>query len=381
MIQNKIVICGGGIMGASAAYFLTLRGIRDITVIERTAIGSSASGKAGGFLAKNWGNKVTSPMHVASFNLHVELAKTLGVESFRTIETLGCGPSKKKFLKASWLKAGGELMDKMENTAQVDPFELTTKLMDAAKEKGANVIIGKYVQGPVFSENGKKIIGVRLSDNSVIDCDTLILTMGAWTTIASHWFNLPIPIDGIKSTSIVYKQVLETTSQPFALFCEEDKNDCHLEVYPRINGEVYVCGLGGSDIVQGERLEKGGDCESPEKVLADPVRVSKALESLSAITPVLSNKPDISQACLRPCSPDALPIMGQMPGHEGAYICAAHNCWGILWAPISGLAMSELIIDGKSFCLNLTPYSVERFMPAEKQRGRKKNTTDVGEQW
>lgn len=37
--------------------------------------------------------------------------------------------------------------------------------------------------------------------------------------------------------------------EPRALFCAEDDNGCHLEVYPRNNGDVYVCGCGGSEIV------------------------------------------------------------------------------------------------------------------------------------
>ena len=35
---------------------------------------------------------------------------------------------------------------------------------------------------------------------------------------------------------------------PFALFCNDDPRfNTHLEVYPRPNGEVYICGCGGSD--------------------------------------------------------------------------------------------------------------------------------------
>eukprot|EP00955_Chlamydomonas_euryale_P015631 167293-Chlamydomonas_euryale.AAC.1 len=33
------------------------------------------------------------------------------------------------------------------------------------------------------------------------------------------------------------------------------------QVYPRWNGEVYICGCGGSDYVSGARLRAGGDCE------------------------------------------------------------------------------------------------------------------------
>jgi hypothetical protein len=41
-------------------------------------------------------------------------------------------------------------------------------------------------------------------------------------------------------------------------------------VYPRPNGEVYICGLGGSDYVDEQRLKPGGDCDRQEKIKADP---------------------------------------------------------------------------------------------------------------
>jgi hypothetical protein len=35
-------------------------------------------------------------------------------------------------------------------------------------------------------------------------------------------------------------------------------------------GELYVCGLGGSDHVHGDRLRPGGDCASADQVQLPP---------------------------------------------------------------------------------------------------------------
>jgi glycine/D-amino acid oxidase-like deaminating enzyme len=51
--RERIVICGGGAIGAAIAYFISLRGARPI-VIERYEVGGAASGKSGGFLALDW---------------------------------------------------------------------------------------------------------------------------------------------------------------------------------------------------------------------------------------------------------------------------------------------------------------------------------------
>ena len=89
------------------------------------------------------------------------------------------------------------------------------------------------------------------------------------------------------------------------------------------------------------------------------------------------------QACMRPCPPDAKPYMGSIPGYRGAYINAGHNCWGIAWAPACGKAIAELVVDGESRCLNLSPFDPARFTAVGKRggRGRKKGELNVGEQW
>ena len=75
--------------------------------------------------------------------------------------------------------------------------------------------------------------------------------------------------------------------------------------------------------------------------------------------------------------------MGKVRGLANAYISAGHNCWGILWAPVSGLAMSQLLVDGKSSVVDLRPFDPARFMApkAKGTRGRKRGEAPVGEQW
>ena len=55
--------------------------------------------------------------------------------------------------------------------------------------------------------------------------------------------------------------------------------------------------------------------------------------------------------------------------------------WGILWAPVSGKAMSELLVDGKSSCVDLSAFEPTRFAPKKTGRGRKRGEAPVGEQW
>ena len=53
--MKKVVICGGGIIGCSIAYYLSKadHDLTKIILVERNEIAGHASGKAGGFLGKS----------------------------------------------------------------------------------------------------------------------------------------------------------------------------------------------------------------------------------------------------------------------------------------------------------------------------------------
>ena len=85
-----VLICGGCVIGASIAYFLSRRGIA-VTVIERCGVACAASGKSGGFLARDWCDGTPlQPLARRSFDLHAELAERLGnCWGYRRLTTWG----------------------------------------------------------------------------------------------------------------------------------------------------------------------------------------------------------------------------------------------------------------------------------------------------
>ena len=123
----KVVIIGAGIQGICSAYYLSKRGVEDVTIVERAdSIAPAASGKAGGFLAGGWGDGgPTQGLHRESFKLHAELAEELGIDTYRRIPTLSVAGGVSRFggnkkPPVSWLDgdvARASLMD--DATAQV----------------------------------------------------------------------------------------------------------------------------------------------------------------------------------------------------------------------------------------------------------------------
>jgi glycine/D-amino acid oxidase-like deaminating enzyme len=89
------------------------------------------------------------------------------------------------------------------------------------------------------------------------------------------------------------------------------------------------------------------------------------------LSPVLADAPVLaSQACFRPVTQDGLPLIGAVPGHDGAYIATGHNVWGILNAPATGEAMAELIADGEERTVDLSRFDPGRMRPFDASRLR-----------
>ena len=63
-----------------------------------------------------------------------------------------------------------------------------------------------------------------------------------------------------------------------------------------------------------------------------------------------------------------MPLLGPLPHTSNGYIAAGHNCWGILWAPATGLAMAELLVDGESRSIDLSAFDPARFAAGRKRR-------------
>src|SRR4051795_2253560 len=138
----RVLICGGGVIGASIAYFLSCRGVQPI-VVERTGLACAASSKAGGFLAQDWCDG--TPLEALarrSFALHAELTEQIGGEwGYRPLTTYGGLVSAqtrhgRPAHETNWVSDHVTLTERLgspQTTAQVHPGPFTAALMRAAE--------------------------------------------------------------------------------------------------------------------------------------------------------------------------------------------------------------------------------------------------------
>jgi glycine/D-amino acid oxidase-like deaminating enzyme len=187
----RVLICGGGVIGAAIAYFLSCRGAKAV-VIERTGLACAASGKSGGFLALDWcDGTALAGLARRSYALHAELARRLDADwGYRRLTTYSGAASARGRRRPparpalAWLSDDVAVHGRLgtpETTAQVHPAQFTAALMQAAQRQGAELRPGR-VTG--VARKGDTVTGVDV-EGETITGDAIVIAMGPWSILAS----------------------------------------------------------------------------------------------------------------------------------------------------------------------------------------------------
>lgn len=377
-----VTIVGAGIIGASTAYHLSQHNRRAV-VFDQTPPASGASGRAGGFLARDWCD--TTPVRNLarpSFSMHEAQATTLGPDiSYRPLRAYTIAlasphakptpkrPSRRALPRPQnlhWLDghalhlAPPRTIGTEESIAQVHPRKLTYALLDAAKQAVGTEVIQQRVENVTRDEQqGRWVLSVRPTDKEDAEptehtTDVLVLAMGPWSIRARDWFPSLPPILAHKAASLVIPVTLPAT----ALFTEYTTSTGRLrepEAYPR-HDEVYLC----QSAVPRDLPEHPLLVDVDKNDVADLKEFAAALNAELGEAVKDSNSYS-AQACYLPTSPDGLPVIGELPNTNGSvFVATGHSCWGILNSPATGKAVAELIVKGES-SINISAFAPNRF--------------------
>jgi len=352
---KRIVICGGGVIGAAIAYFLSLRGAKPI-VIERHEVAGAASGKSGGFLALDWcRGSPLDRLARRSFALHAELAEKLGNPwGYRRLTTYGghatAGKSSGRPSRLPWLSDSVTITGQLgapQTTAIVEPRAFTTGLMRAAEAHGVEGGGAEVKHGTVV---GLARGGVALEGGETVEGDAVVIAMGPW----SNFKGLP-PVYGLKGHSLVFRTGDAIPAEALFLEFEEATGEVLTpEIFPRADGTVWACAISST-----ARLPR-----DPADVAADAGAHARLEALCRSLSPALEAAPIVArQACFRPVTEDGLPLIGAIQEVPGAYVATGHSVWGMLNAPATGEAMAGLILDGASPHVDLSRFAPGRLKP------------------
>ena len=369
MTRADVTILGAGAAGCAAAYFLALEGVK-VTVIERDSIAYGASGYALGLLNPLAGSGIPGPLQPlaeASFRLHKELWPVLQREAAIDIQVTmtphlelclaeeelpGLREEMRRWaatdgFTARWLEAD-EVHDLepritseirgavlLEHLALLDSHRYTSALAKAAQRHGAEFINGE-VRGIRPRQTNGRATEVEL-DSGNVSCDAVVVALGPWSGQASDWLGMNIPVEPLKGQILV----LGGLDPPLR---HHVQGDC--AVVQKVDGTVWV-----GSTVESAGFDRDTTPEGRDWLMERALRIVPSLGELSRVR---------QTACLRPTTPDHLPIFGKAPGWDGVYLATGAEKKGILIGPAMGRAVADLIVNGET-SLPIAPFAPDRF--------------------
>jgi len=365
-----IVIIGGGVMGASIAYHLTLRGQKNIVLLEKdTFFGQGATGRCAGGVRYQFATEVNVRLSIQSLPMLERFEEEIG----QAIDFRKCGylfvltkPEDVIAFKRSlalqnnlgvgtiWLE-GDEIrrrlpMMRLEdviagsfnpNDGLVDPNSVVMGYIHAAQRMGVQAVNGVEVIG--LRVEGLKVAGVETTAG-MLSAPVVFNAAGPWAGLVGRMAGLDIPITPIR------RQMFTTTPLPeippdFPFILDFAKS-----LYFHREGKGLLVGMSNPD-------EKPG---LDQNVDLDWELVN--LEAAAARLPMLENAGMASHwAGLYEVTPDAHPIFGATPV-GGFYVCSGFSGHGFMHGPISGKLMAEVLLDGAATSVDISMLDLARFV-------------------
>ena len=375
-VSADVIVVGAGIVGCTTAFLLAKKGLR-VTLVDKGEIGGCASGFSAGLLNPLQGHGIPGPLDalaLESFTMHPGLIRDIqsemGIDVHpRMVPSVSIAldeseePALRELLRAAqqaggfvarWL-TGSDVRSLeprvsarvikavyVEGTMQVDSYQYTVGLAQAAQKYGASVSQG-LVEGLTSIRGGQWEIVV---DGEPILADKVLLAMGPWTGEAvGQWLGARLPVSPLKGQILR----LELRGGPLTF-----------EIYR--SGGGYVSSKPDGLIWAGTTEESVGFDDRPTQEAKESI-----LRSTIELMPDLAGaRVAHHTACLRPLSGDDLPILGEVPGRDGLYVATGAGRKGILLAPVMAQAVADLITTGDTR-LPVNPFSPARFMSTNAQ--------------
>jgi sarcosine oxidase subunit beta len=376
-----VVIIGGGIMGASLAFHLTRRGVRDVLIVEKRTIASGASGKTGALLRQHYTNIPEATLAYLSLQTFRHWRDVVGGDcgfiGCGLIATVATGPGyeanidlmrrnvamqqqvgiKTELLTADRLRdlqPFGSFDDLAvaayeAESGVVDAIAATQGMARAAQSSGARIWEGVEVTG--IRRQGQRVTGVETSAGPV-EAAVVVCAAGAWSVPLLRTVDIQVPIEAIRVQVAVLNRPVSMPVEGHMAYVDTAAN-----IFCRPWGpNRTLVGIGGGEFH--ETVDPNHYSESNDPAFPPLVQryLSQRMPPMRAATYLYGH------AGLYDMTPDAHPILDRAPGLDGLYLMLGFSGAGFKKGPAVGQCMAELISDGQATTLDLAPFRFSRFL-------------------
>jgi sarcosine oxidase, subunit beta len=369
--RYDVLIVGGGVNGLSLAFHLAeYHGVRDVAVLERSYIGSGASGRNTQVLRANYNTPQSVPLYAASLSMYRRLSQELDfnvlftnqgeLDLCHTQDSLQVEREKSLLNRTygvqtdvlspdeivrvcRWvdLEGGGELPVIGASYHPPGSFARHDAVVwgyaTAAARRGVHLHQGLEVMGIDVVDG--RCVGVR-TDAGPIAAGRVVSAVAGHSSVLAAMAGVRLPIVTHALQAFVtepYRPVLDGLVSSM---------DLCIYVSQTARGEL----LAGAEILPyptySTRSTFGFLCEASKRSIQ--------------ILPVMAKARAMRQwTGLCDMTPDSSPILGDTQ-IEGFSVMAGMGTWGFKGAPIFGKTMAELLATGRTPEL-IRPFGLSRF--------------------
>lgn len=414
-----LVVIGAGVVGAAAAWFATLAGLR-VVVVDRGAIAGGTSGAGEGnvlvsdkepgpelelarYSRQVWGEDLgpygewweferkgglvvaSTPAALGALRTLAERQRAGGV-AVREVSGAELHTLEPRLTREA---AGGALYPQ---DAQVQPMLAAAHLLRLARRRGAVVRTGTEVVGflrrtgspatsggegmgspggertgapaaPGAGDTGAPVTGVRTPDGTV-SAPAVLNAAGTWAGAVAGLAGVELPVLPRRGFVLVTEPLPPATVRHKVYAA--DYVDAVASSDAELQASPVVEGTGGGTVLIGSTRERVGFDRRPS-----PAAIRALAQGAIGLFPMLASVRAMRvYAGFRPYCPDHLPVIGPDPRAPGLWHACGHEGAGIGLAAGTGKLIAQAL-TGEATDLDLTPFAPERFEEggADESRG------------
>ncbi len=375
----RVVICGGGIAGASVAYHLPKFGINDAVLLERHQLTSGTTWHAAGLIMQLRSTHQLTELARYNVELYAGLEKETGIATgFKQNGTLGICRTKDRLFESQKLASQAKCFDieayvispteakglypPLDTThlegaifipkdGQTNPVDTTMSLIAGARHKGIKII--EHIEVLCLEVLPSREYLVHTQHGSV-QCEVLLLACGLWTRKLASQLGISVPLYPCEHYYIVTEPLEFLTPNLPVLRDTDGYNYVKEDAGRLLVGAFEPTGKS----IDFDQIPKDIPfIELPEDWDQFELPYLKATEVL----------PDLKHAGIarflsgpESFTPDLMFSLGEVLTLPNCYISAGYNSEGIELNPGAGRYLAEWIAKGKPL-IDLSESRLDRF--------------------
>ncbi len=378
MVQiAEIVIIGAGIVGCSVAYSLAKMGAKNIIVIEKEdSVAKGSTGLSASGIRSQFSTEINIRLSLESMNIletfkeevgydpefkHIGYLFLISAEQMLNVFKEAYEIQKKLGMQVEFISPQ-EVKERYpfvyidnlisatfhQRDGYADPVAICTGYYKIAKKMGVTFLFDTEAIG--FEIYKGRVAALKTSKGK-IETPLIINAAGPYANVVGKMANLNIP-------ALPYRRIIAVT-EPF----KEIKNNIPLTidtttgVYFRKEGEGVL--IGEADEAEPSSFNLSVNWGFFEVIIEHAIRRVPILKEARIHR-------HTAWAGLYSITPDNHPIIGEMPELKGFFNVIGFSGHGIMHSPAIGRCVAELIINGRSELVDISPLSITRF-----ERGKK----------